>query len=314
MSIYILVRFLSVAAILQSCATYVNQVSFSVNEANKKEIITPSKKFLIASNTKMFVGVSLLKLEEDGLLSTSDSITKWIPELKKSKFLNNWKKVTLDDLAFHVAHIPNFYASTLFQKKAFKEKIEINEFINFLVKSEYLVQPDEKFSYCNTCYILLGEVIRRCSKTSFNSFLNRTFFKKLGMSKTEIDPKSRIFKNSKHKEMHANDLFSDGNLISTPEDMTIWFDGILGKKIFNQNKTFQKFYNAYVNNYSYGVFFTKNTNGRFISHGGSWANFHSRFKVNLDSGDYYFFATSSLEVDKFQKIVDQFDKGFSSKD
>jgi CubicO group peptidase (beta-lactamase class C family) len=288
---------------LQSCAGHIAYTT-KVNSRLKEK--DQSKQFLIASNTKMFVGASILKLEEEGILTTSESVIRWIPELNDSKHSENWNKVSLDDLAYHVAHLPNFYSSDIFKNKAYKEIVEFKDVLEYLVKIEYTTIPDRKFSYCNTCYIVLGEVIRRASKMSFNNFLKDRFFKKLNMNQSEVNPASSIFSRSKHLENHVNETFTDGNLISSPADLSKWFDAILSNKVFKKVKTYEKFYRSFENDYGYGIFTYFKDKKHFISHGGSWLNFYSRFKVNTTSGDYYFFVTDTLSKEELQKHVKKF--------
>lgn len=300
----VLFKTLIISTIALSCSTAKDPRSYILKKDDKRKERNIDQQFLIASNTKMFIGFAILKLEEDKKLQTSDLLIDFIPELKESKFYHSWKKVTLDSLLNHYAHIPNYYSSEHFKKNAFQSKVETEDIINVLIKSDYKTLPDNKFSYCNTCYILLGEVIKRTSKKTVNEYLKEIFFIPFGMEVTRIDSKADIFKNNPQKELHVNETFTDGNLISSPRDMRIWFQAIITKRIFKNFETFDKLYNSrFDNNYSYGVFVTRSDGDTVLSHSGSWLNFHSMFKLNITKSNFYFFATDSEERKKFKAKV-----------
>src|SRR3954471_13820792 len=56
-------------------------VSFSgVRDRASREVITPDTAFRIASMTKSFTALAILKLRDEGKLSLEDPVSKWIPE------------------------------------------------------------------------------------------------------------------------------------------------------------------------------------------------------------------------------------------
>ena len=62
---------------------------------------TPRHRFHLASLTKMFTAAAVLLLEEQGKLSTSDTVAKFLPDYP------NGGKIRLEHLLAHTAGVPN---------------------------------------------------------------------------------------------------------------------------------------------------------------------------------------------------------------
>jgi hypothetical protein len=79
---------------------------------------------------------------------------------------------------------------------------------NFFVskKPEPYLKPDKRFNYCNTNYALLALLIEKITKNTFSDFLQKEFFKPLGMKHTatinEIDLNG--FNNTYFKEIRLS--------------------------------------------------------------------------------------------------------------
>ena len=71
--------------------------------ANLEHVVpnTPHTKFHIASVSKPFTAAAIMILEEKGLLSVQDSLTKFIPDYP------NAEKITIHHLLMHTSGIPN---------------------------------------------------------------------------------------------------------------------------------------------------------------------------------------------------------------
>lgn len=57
-------------------------------------------KFIIASVSKVFIKVAILKLAEQGKLNISDSLAKFLPDFP------NATKITVEQLMFHKSGLP----------------------------------------------------------------------------------------------------------------------------------------------------------------------------------------------------------------
>ncbi|CAN7477382.1 serine hydrolase domain-containing protein [Massilia sp. LjRoot122] len=67
-----------------------------------RQRVTPDTAFQLASSTKPFTGLLLMRLQEAGRLSLDDSVAKYLPEAPQA-----WRPITLRHLADHSAGIPD---------------------------------------------------------------------------------------------------------------------------------------------------------------------------------------------------------------
>ena len=149
----------------------------------------PADAFEIGSNTKMFVGVLLTQLQEDGLLSFDDPLAKWLPDLAAR--IPNGDQVTLRMLANHTSGIWD-YGDPLIGAGAPSDEALVKAYTpEELV--DYAIQngtPDFKpgeagqWKYSNTGFILLGLVIEKAAGKPFEQVLIERILKPLGMNDT----------------------------------------------------------------------------------------------------------------------------------
>ncbi len=118
--------------------------------------------FYIYSITKTFTSVCLLRLVQDRLLDLDDAVSKWLPKIP---FPNS---VTLRRLLNHTSGIPN-YTSLKEYLPAVKENPSTpwthKKIIELTCSGELDFEPGEGFSYSNTGYMLLYEVIEAITKS-----------------------------------------------------------------------------------------------------------------------------------------------------
>jgi D-alanyl-D-alanine carboxypeptidase len=114
-----------------------------------------------------------------------------------------------------------------------------------------LGKPGELYSYSDTGYILLGEIIERKTgqglATAVRSLLR---FQKLGLADTyweQLEPKPRTSKApfagnlfgaiDLTKANHSFDLFGSGGMISTTQDLSIFFRALIRGEVFDDRRT-----------------------------------------------------------------------------
>lgn len=70
--------------------------------------INGSSAYRIASNTKLFTALGILKQEAAGKLGLDDEVTKYIPGLLNDTRIT-WKSITIRSLLAHLSGLPNNY-------------------------------------------------------------------------------------------------------------------------------------------------------------------------------------------------------------
>lgn len=136
----------------------------------------------IGSVTKQFTAMSILLLQNDGLLSLDDEVRKHIPELP-----DFGKPVTLRNLLNHTGGFREIYNLLPMTGRAGEDHIDRDEAIRIVQRQpELQASPDTEYNYNNTGYILLSMVVERVSGRTFPEFMKERIFEPLGMNDTRV--------------------------------------------------------------------------------------------------------------------------------
>ena len=146
-------------------------------------------KFRIGSITKVFIGVTILKLAEEKRLTLEDPLTQWLPEVKGG--IPEAQKITIRMLLNHTSGIfdPKNDDST-YIKKIEKEPDYIgnmdikNRLKNYVYKKALLFSPGTEYHYSNSGYWLLGMIIDQITKKKLQLVLEEAIFLPAKMSNT----------------------------------------------------------------------------------------------------------------------------------
>jgi len=143
-------------------------------------IINDSTLFELASLSKQFTAVAILILNERGILNLDDPITQWLPNLPYSK-------VTIRHLLTHTGGLPDYgeLMETRWDKSQIADNGDVLDFFTKL-KPKPIFKAGKKYEYSNTGYVLLACIIEKTSGTSYDAFMKKEIFDKLGMSRTRI--------------------------------------------------------------------------------------------------------------------------------
>ena len=143
------------------------------SDRKNKILNTPSTVFNIGSITKQFTAAAILKLVEQGELSTSDHISKFYSQAPSDK-----KNITIHQLLTHTTGISPAIGGFRYDEATKEEFIE--EFFSATLQSV----PGTKHQYANANYILLAAIIETTSGQSYSTFLRDNFWRPLGMDRT----------------------------------------------------------------------------------------------------------------------------------
>lgn len=250
-----------------------------VDPAKKKDSITSRSAFHLASVSKTFTAMAVLKLWQDGRLKLEDDLTKYFPNFP-------YDGVTIKSLLSHRSGLPN-YVHYLEQYNWDKKKLVTNLDV---LSSLYTMHPPlqfatgKHFAYCNTNYALLALIIEKVSGMKYADFLKETFFKPLKMDNTYVfnindtsTAMSSFGYNNKIFPMEFLDLvYGDKNVYSTVRDMLKWDQALYAGSMFQQ-ATLDSAFTPYSfekdgkRNYGLGWRMTFIDNGKkLLYHNGWW--------------------------------------------
>ncbi len=245
-------------------------------------------KFRLGSITKQFTAMAILQLQEKGLLSVDDPVTKYFPDYKIAE------KVTIHHLLSHTSGIHNFtsdpeYAQTMTLASP------VDKTIARFKDKPLDFAPGEKWNYSNSGYILLGAIIEKVSGKSYEAYLKENVFQPLGMLNTGYDHSDAILKNraagyqmGRGGMVNASYLdmtipHAAGALYSTVEDLYLWDRALYTEKLVKK-ATLEKIFTPVKNDYGYGWAIENQKDHKRISHNGGINGFGTQINryVNDD--------------------------------
>ena len=149
--------------------------------------------FSLASITKVFTATAAMILVEKGLLSLNRPLQEYIPE-----FIGEKKdQVMIHHLLTHTSGMNDQdMEKHITQELGLKEPpILTDDGIIFHYKHRGLIysaplslDPGAEMSYCDTGFLLLGEVVTKVSGKPLQEFMQETIFQPLGMNNTFMLP------------------------------------------------------------------------------------------------------------------------------
>lgn len=142
--------------------------------------------FRIASMSKSFTAMAILKLRDEGKLSLGDPASKYISQMNSLEYpTEDSPEITLNNLLTMTAGFPedNPWGD--------RQLDEPDEMLLQLITSgmSFSAPPSYQFEYSNTGYAILGLIIKKVSGQSYQSYITQNILQPLGMNNTswEID-------------------------------------------------------------------------------------------------------------------------------
>ena len=161
--------------------------SVGVRELAGRTPITPDTVFRIASMTKSFTALCILKLRDEGKLSLDDPAERYVPELAALKYPTaDSPKLTIRHLLSHSEGFPedNPWGD---QQLAVSEA----EFTAMLKAGiPFSNAPGVAYEYSNYGFAILGRVVSRVSGQPYASYVKANILQPLGLSSTTLEPAS----------------------------------------------------------------------------------------------------------------------------
>jgi CubicO group peptidase (beta-lactamase class C family) len=265
--------------------------------------VTASTPLHIASVSKTFTAMAILKLQELGKLNVNDSLTKYFPNF-------NYPGVTIKTLLNHRSGLPNYLHFLKEVKWPDSVNMRNDDVLNLLITKKNvltaIVPADTKFAYNNTNYALLALVIEKVSGMKYPDFMRKNIFEPIGMKNTFVrynmdstkvtksfDWKGRLMGNT-----NLDEVYGDKNIYSTVGDLLKW-DRVLADSIFLSNASLQMAYTPYSNekpgikNYGFGWRMNIYEDGKkILFHNGWWRGNNAVF-IRLIKEDVTIIAMSN---------------------
>ena len=262
--------------------------------------------------TKQFTAIAILMLEEQGKLNVTQTVSKYVPDYPAGD------SITIHHLLTHTSGIKDFTKMKSLRDSAQKEMTPIM-LVDFFKNEPIDFKPGEKFEYNNSGYVLLGYIIELVSGETYEDYIKKQIFQKLGMNQSYYaSDRQLIFKRAygyqKKDSGYVNKTvisysipFASGSLMSTITDMLKW-QNALNQHVLLKAETSKKAFSKYKLNsgaeftYGYG-WHIKEINGiPAREHGGSIFGYKT-MAVYIPGKDIYVLGLTNCDCNSPTQLV-----------
>ncbi len=252
----------------------------------------PGVKYRIASISKQFTAVCILKLVEEGKLKLDDKLSKYVPAFPKGD------SVTIRMLLTHTSGLVN-----LGNLPEYVDMVRLSwsedSIIRFIQKQPYYFSPGARFDYCNTGYFLLGYIVEKASGETFRHYLRNHILDPLDLHDTGVDMGDSIIPHMAQGYQMTDDQllhcgFIDmgwslgcGQVYSTIDNLYNWEKAYTSNAVLTEASRKSMFAGSMANaNYGFGISIDTFMNHALLWHTGDASGFDSYAGRFVNDGTY----------------------------
>ncbi len=216
------------------------------------EEMTAALPVLVASNTKTFISVSVLRLREQGRLDLEDPIESHLPdgyvELLRGDGYDP-KTITIRHLLTHTSGLFDFADSDTYTEEIMADPkhrwTRTEQLESAMEWGDPYGPPGEVYRYCDTGYILLGEILEQVTgQTMPDAVRELVGYDRLGLDSTwfeTLEPRPDGVPEPAHQFWlgidvttidPSQDLYGGGGLASTVGDLAAFFRAVFTGSVF----------------------------------------------------------------------------------
>ena len=267
--------------------------AYGLADLKRKTKLTGASLFNMASVSKQFTALTVLQMEQEGLLKLSDPVRKYVPEL--GAFAAD---VTLYQLLTHTSGIRDFIAMGEIAGTSPETSTTEQAFMDIMARQtagDFV--PGTSFVYGNSDYVLLSLVVKRVSGQTLNAAAHQRIFGPLGM-------KHSIFRHDHHTVIpgmatgyamkdgawqaanDGQDVVGGSGLYSSIDEMLLWAKNfhqpVIGAKALATMEARGVLSSGQQTGYGMGLAPMAYRGLKVITHNGSVKGYRSSFQVFPD--------------------------------
>lgn len=248
--------------------------------------ITSATVFETGSIAKQFTAMAIALLAAQGMISLDDDIRIYVPELA-----DFGKPITIRHLVHHTSGLRNW--EVLFKLTGHQGELNSGQVLDMVNHQRGLnFDPGEEYTYCNSGYLLLAEVVHRVTGQSFRDWTKANIFEPLHMTQTHFcDDPAKLQKNHARGYMpdrssgfreirYAWAVPGPTSLFTTAEDLAKWMKNFTEKQLGGTEVMEQMSQRGILNDgtktdYAFGLEIGEYKGLKRIHHEGGWSGFRS---------------------------------------
>lgn len=250
--------------------------------------MTQESVFNVASVTKQITAMCIVILHDRGQLDISDEVSKYLPEM-----MHYPQKITISHLLHHTSGLREVYDLWRMHKKpagtvlTFPAAYEL-----FSRQRELNFEPQTNFSYCNTGYLMMVEIVKRVSGMPMHAFAKKNIFEPLGMTSTMFVDGPGVEVPNRVMDYHDDGwqytrggtvsyVYGSGGMRTTCRDMAKYMPQYVDPTIISKKTLDEVFLNipplkdGTVTNYACGLRIDTLCGHKYYHHGGVTGGFRT---------------------------------------
>jgi CubicO group peptidase (beta-lactamase class C family) len=272
--------------------------------------ITAETAFDIASVSKQFTALAVALLAEEGRLSLVDTVDDHLDGYP------DWAgRVTLSQLVHHTSGIPDIFGLMSLRGTGLERKASRADLLEAIRQVEALdFEPGSQWTYSNSNYLLLGQIVEQTSGRPLGSHLTQTLFAPLGLDLTmdtsgSSPLRTRSYRADAQGQFEVADVEWDlsgaSGVWATTVELIRWADvyrtGVVGGKLVTQPQADAAV--ATPDNSRYGLGIVIAPDG-VLWHGGELGGYHTTFLVSADRDHSIAVACNGNGIEPFELADD----------
>ncbi len=156
-----------------------------VRDVASKAPVDADTVFRIASMTKSFTAMSILKLRDEGKLSLDDPAERYVPEMAGMKYpASDAPRITIRHLLSHAEGFPedNPWGD--------RHLADTEEQLSQMLRAgiPFSNAPGIAYEYSNYGFAILGRIVSNVSKMKYGDYVAASILRPLGMTSTTLEP------------------------------------------------------------------------------------------------------------------------------
>ena len=232
---------------LDGIIVYVDQAGkdpafFSAGLKNKvtQEPADPHALFKIGSISKLYIATAVAKLVNNGRLSLDKTLADYLPELVGR--IEYADQITLRMMVQHRSGIPNYTDHDEYDW--FTSQTDIDKALELALDEPADFEPDARYSYSNTNYLLIGRILDNELGYSHHQYIDEEILAPLGLTNTysllsqvEYDDVASGYWYEYDDDLRELDhIAPGGSMIATAQDVGLFLRALNDGSLLNDDE------------------------------------------------------------------------------
>jgi CubicO group peptidase (beta-lactamase class C family) len=172
----------SVQYLLFNKEQIIHRFQMGLADIKNQIIVNANTTYNAFSVTKTFTALAILQLEAQQRMNIDYPVKKYLPDFPYSP------EITIRQILSHAAGIPNPIPLSWIHLAGEHESLYRNRFSKsiFTKNNKTKFKPNERYSYSNLGYVLLGEMIEKVSGMKYEQYININIILPLGLQSKDL--------------------------------------------------------------------------------------------------------------------------------